>query len=185
MKTKYRTEQIVESIKAHPFTEDHITLESGLSWPVPVTKDDKLILSFFYYPSGGPRGNRVIGWPYYRALADPDSLENIQFTHIERKEFGLEIPEGQPVGREDGYYHYLDDLTRDQYNTLVDQFYNLIDELLPIYLKPVPTLSRDEKQVVAEYYSLFHKLTLDPLWPVYRAVNPEFFDWVEAVSEAQ
>ena len=70
MKTKYRTEQIVESIKAHPFTEDHITLESGLSWPVPVTKDDKLILSFFYYPSGGlPRPGGVLfsspAWPYH------------------------------------------------------------------------------------------------------------------------
>ena len=182
--TKYRTEEIVESVKSHPFNLDHITLESGLSWPVPVMKDDKLFLSFFYYPAGGPRGNRMIGWPYYQALADPDAIERIEFSSVRPKDFGLDPPAGQPVGREDGYPHYLDGITREQYDSLVDRFYRQTDRILAIYLKPASELSRGEKEVVIEYYSLFQKLTLNPLWPVYKGVNPEFFNWVETISAA-
>src|SRR5262245_59822541 len=101
MKPKYTTQEIVESIKSHPLRWEMVTLESGLSWPVLILREDKLLLSFFYYAVGGPVGNRSIWYPNHRVIADPNSLSRIEFIPVEAKDFGINRIAGQPLAKQD------------------------------------------------------------------------------------
>jgi hypothetical protein len=182
MKPQYTAKEISESVRTHPVRWREITRESTLSWPVPVVKDGKLYLSFFFYPAGGPRGNLTLGRPYYRALADPNSIETIEFTPAKPKEFGIERIGARPFARQDE--KLLESVTLDECHAMVDRFFHLTDEIIIFYLKPVSDLSQNERDVIIEYYSLFRRLTQKQLWPVYRRVNPEFFKWVETINES-
>jgi len=178
----YTSRQIIEAIKLHPFVLEHITLESTLSCPVPVKKGDRMFLAFFFYPAGGPINDFKIWPPYYRVLADTESIENIQFTRVEPKDFGINFPNGQPLGKLDD--DYLRGVTESEYKAIAERFYGLVDGIVHLYLKPSSELSVPERNVVEQFHRLFHILApkTKSLLPYYRAMNPEFFDWVDEIS---
>ena len=179
MSTTYTTQQIVEAIKVHPFTMKNITRQSALSWPVPVKKGDRMFLAFFYFRVGGPISDRKVRPPYYRVLADTESIENIQFTPVEPKDFGINFPSDQPLGKEEN--ENLSGVTRSEYEAMVEQFYSLVDEMVRLYMKFPSEMSVREKDAVAQFHKLFHILETKLLLPYYMAMNPVFFAWVDNI----
>jgi hypothetical protein len=179
MSRTYRAQEIAKAVESHPFRIERITEESVLSWPVPVKKADYMFLAFFYYPAGGPISDRKIWPPYYRVLADTELLVEIQFTPVEPKDFGINIPGNKPLGKQE--LSDLGDISMSEYQALVDQLYRLVDQMIPLYLESAATLGNRGRDVVRQFHKLFQKLSPKPLLPFYRALNPDFFSWIDAV----
>ncbi|MBO0859038.1 MAG: hypothetical protein J2P21_11295 [Chloracidobacterium sp.] len=182
MSETYTARQIVEAVKLHPFVFEQITLESTLSCPIPIKIEDRIFLAFFFYPAGGPINDFKIWPPYYRVLADTESIENIQFTRVEPKDFGINFPNSQPLGNLDD--EYLNGVTESEYKAMVERFFGLVDDIVRLYLKPSSELSAPAKDVVKQFHRLFYILAPKTklLLPYYRAMNPEFFDWIDEIS---
>src|SRR2546427_12443937 len=125
---------------------EHLNDGSTLSRPVPVRKGDRMFLAFFYYTVGVPANGGKIWPPYCLVLVDTESIENIQFTRVESKDFGIDFPSGQPLGKMED--DYLIGITRSEFEAMNEQFYNSVDEMIRAYLKPPSELSAQEKDAV-------------------------------------
>jgi hypothetical protein len=182
MSANYTAKQIAGAIESHQFTMENITLESVLSWPVPVKKGDQMFLAFFYYSEGGPIDDRKLGPPYYHVLADTESIENIQFTPVGPEDFPLSFPSDQPLWKHEN--DYLSGITISEYEVMAEQLYSLVDEMVRLYLKLPSEMSEREKDAVAQFHKLFHILApkTKALLPYYIAMNPVFFHWVDEIS---
>lgn len=176
MKLRQPSQRIVDVINSHPTRN---SFESTLSWPVPHMREDKLLLAFFLYLAAGPRGNRHIWYPHHRVFVDPESIEDLEFILVNPEEFGGPSV-NKPFARQGG--EHLGSMTLDEYDVLATQLYQLIDRILDFYLKPISAPSQSERETVVQYRMLFQKLTQPELWPLYRTVNPEFFNWIEEVD---
>jgi hypothetical protein len=182
MPTTYTARQIAIAIDLHPFRFENIVDEAVLSWPVPVKKGDRMFLAFFYFPVGGPIDNRKVQPPRYRVLADTESIENIQFTPVEPKDFGINVSSNQLLGKEEN--ENLKGITISEYEVMAERLYSLVDEMVRLYLKLSSEMSEREKDAVAQFNKLFHILVpkTKVLWPYYMAMNPVFFHWVDEIS---
>jgi hypothetical protein len=171
------TRHIVEAIETHPVRWSEITLESALSWPVPVEHNGRVALSFFWYPVGGPINNRKIYPPYYRVVADLDGRDDPAFMRLEPGALGLRVPQGGALGSEK-----LPEMSQTEHEQLVDQLYQAVDRLVEAYPRPPQMLSASEREAARMYRASFNKLIEPPLLPAYRTLNPHFFDWLEAAG---
>jgi hypothetical protein len=176
MTNLYSIKNLVDEIDEHPLRWDVITLESALSLPTLSQKDGNIFVEFFFYPIGGPMGQRSIWPPYYRVSSPVGSEYNVNFIPIEPEELGS-ISAEEPLGDE-----VLSNTSRDAYDAQVQTLYNRLEQILDFYPKQISEISGTEKLLVSECRTLFYSLAEEPVMPAYRALNPTFFDWLDNVA---
>lgn len=165
---------LIEAIDDHPLRWEVITLESALSLPTLSTKSTHTYIEFFFYSVGSPIDNRQIWPPYYRVISPLNEPENIEYQPIQPNELGIAISPDEPLGAE-----ILDNQTRDEYEAQLKTLYILTDQLTEIYPKALETQSETERQIIEDFRQHFHQIIQQPLLPAYKALNPEFFQWLE------
>lgn len=175
MSTKsYSIKELIEAIDDHPLRWKVITLESALSLPTLSTKDAHTHLEFFFYPVGGPIDNRQICPPYYRVIISLSDPEDIKYQPIQPNELGQAISPDELLGAE-----VLDNQPQDEYESQVKTLYALTDRLVEIYPNPIETQSDTDRQVIENFRQHFHQIIQPPLLAAYKALNPDFFKWLE------
>jgi hypothetical protein len=176
MSEHYSIVKLIDEIDEHPLRWEVITLESAMSLPTLRLNDGKVLVEFYFYPSGGPIDNRQIWPPYYRAIGQVDLPYKVNFISIDPQELG-QISTEQPLGS-----GYLPTQSRDEYEAKLQSLYTQFDRLIDFYPKPALEISTTEKQVVTEVYSLFYSLAQVSLTPAYKALNLSFFNWLDAIT---
>jgi hypothetical protein len=63
----------------------------------------------------------------------------------------------------------------------LQSLYAQLEQLIDFHPKPVTEISTVERQVAAEFRSLFYSLSQASMIPVYKVLNPSFFDWLDAM----
>jgi hypothetical protein len=177
MSERYSIAKLIDEIDEHPLRWEIITLESAMSLPTLRLNDGKLCVEFYFYPSGGPIDNRQIWLPYYRARSQVDSEYRVDFIPIDPQELGA-ISTEQPLGS-----GYLSIRSREEYDAQLQSLHTQFEQLIDFYPQPGSAISTTEKQVVTEFSSLFYPLAQMSLIPAYKALNPSFFDWLDAITE--
>jgi hypothetical protein len=170
----FSIEALIKVIDEHPLRWEVITLESALSLPTLSIKNSETYFEFFFYPIGGPRNNRQIWPPYYRVISWANDLENLEYQPIHPNELGQSISFDEPLGLE-----VIDDQPRSEYEAQLKTLYSLAEQLIEIYPKSIEIQSEANRQVVSNFSQNFHQLKQQSLLPAYKALNPEFFQWLE------
>lgn len=183
MNARYTSAQLEQAINSHPTIAELITDDTIQSWPIPVMHGNRLMFHFFFYETlggGELNGHSFISFPHFRVLADPNVIDNIKFMRVGPKDFGMNNMDcSSPYAKKDS--NYLSNLTPHQCLILVNALYRLTDEIILFYLKPQHTLNKCDKSIIIDYHAVFQKLTQKSLLPLYRAVNPMFFEWIKSI----
>ncbi|WP_309733045.1 hypothetical protein [Chamaesiphon sp. OTE_75_metabat_556] len=185
MSERYSIVKLIDEIDEHPLRWEVITLESAMSLPTLRLNDGKIVVEFYFYPSGGSIDNRQIWPPYYRAISQVDSAYRVDFSSIDPQELWT-ISTEQPLGSGalPTRSHSVGSAeSRDEYEAKLQSLYTQFDQLIDFYPKPASEISTTEKQVVTEFYLLFYSLSQVSLIPAYKTLNPSFFDWLGAITE--
>ena len=170
-----KTSDLIDAVNSHPFRCEEIPLETALSLPVLVLDGGHPTIGFFYYSVGGPFDNRVVGPPSHKVIVNASNLEQIQFIPVTPQEMGLDVAPDQAlekielVPRKEGV---------ESYDYLMNQLCITVDHLFQFYPKSPDLLNEAEKQYILTYKTLFNKLVKKSLIPAYKALSPQFFDWL-------
>jgi hypothetical protein len=175
----HRTIDLIEAVDSHPDRWENFALETALSLPVPLVRDGTYSLVFFIYPVGGPITNRLIRPPVARVNASATERDQIQFILVTPQEMRLDVEPGtalermEPVPRATGAASY---------DNLMAQLCVTVDDLLVMYPKAAESLSESDKHNAQTYQNLLEKMAQRSLIPAYKALNPDFFDWLDSVD---
>jgi hypothetical protein len=171
--------EFVRAVDGHPDIVGKVPDELGLSLPVPAFSaadaSTGIPIAFFYYSMKGfPPGPFRISVPKYRAIVQRETGKIVSFTPVQAKDFGINWPPDKPAGE----YTPPKGLTMDDYRAKQDRFYILYDMVLPLYIAGGMGMSEAKIRETVEFARLFNELAHRALHPFYRALNPQFFQWL-------
>ncbi len=159
---------------------NNIPTELARSYPVLIERDGKYLIAFmFYYKKGTPPDPPKVSSPRYLMIVEPVMGELIEFKRVKPSDFGFDWPESKPLG-----IHKLKaEITMDKFLKMQDELYSLYDSVFAIYVKRHEVRTDEKKNIIFRFQELFNDLVEKPLIPYYRALNPSFFEWLEANVE--
>lgn len=175
------TEQTIAAIQAAPYRAQTLPLEAVLSLPVPVLEGSQVLLAFFWCSMGGPIQNRTVSTPYCRTVADLQDPSGLVFQPVEPHELGVEVPRTAAFGKT----NIGGSIPAAEMKQTRADFYSATDRILALYARTTasPNLFLDERELAetAAYREAFHRLAVVALLPVYLALSPGFFAWLDGV----
>lgn len=148
--------------------QEWATLETGISRPVPQIMDGLVRLGYLLYRSQVRPPYQMIYEPIARVVVDYLSGEIVDYQSL---------PTSDPARTLGRYPHAAAAaLPRNQWQGVWDELFQLYPDVIDAYAghaKP------GQRQQVARFHELFD-LTMPPyLGAYYRALNPDFFDWIQ------
>jgi hypothetical protein len=160
-------------------------MSSSISLPVPIrTEDGVIILSFFLYLCSGPANDKKILPPFCRTgVYFGQAEETIEFIPIEPQDLDINISPVTELGCiHRDLSHRLDEgESKKRYQENHEQrnkFYEAVDYLAKIY--PPVTLSFSDRYFIKTYRDYFYaQEEVEFLLPAYKALNPNFIDWMD------
>lgn len=162
-----RLEELVRQLQALPPCDKVIPQEWSSSWPVPVKERGSLRYRvFFFGRDGAPGKGFVFHEPEGQALFTP-SGEVRECRRTGGASRALPKDGWQPAG------------TLDEIVERSRLLYAAAEQAARLFESGKP-LSAADKKSVAEFASAFASLTRPGHAAAYRALGPEFWDWVEA-----
>jgi hypothetical protein len=172
--------ELTQRISKHPLRQVCITLESRISYWIPFrrNRDGKLYLKAFVYaaPAVYNRPQRIYR-PYLQLICDPTDGALVAMIDCRYDDFAADIHterivcEIQPGDAPAATIEEVEEL-----QARLDAGY---DYLLPIAFMPVERLTQQDRESLAQFKSLFARLAVACLSDFYRALNPEFFNWLD------
>jgi hypothetical protein len=152
-------------------TFKQLTLETALSLPVPMFPEGRLALAVFYYGvkrGAGPGKSHAMP-PVARVSATYPEARLLLFAHCQAQEL---FP-GLPVSGDLGPLAGVQAVPGDRYQQRRALF-AAYGKIMELYHEKKG--SRAERKAFA---AAFTRVAEAPLLPFYRALNPDFFDWLE------
>ncbi len=171
------------SVQQHPARWSKVKEESSQSWPVPVLRDGHHFIAFLYFTkSGRPPVPPSIFPPYYQVLVDVDMVEAIEFTPLSPIDFQINISVDKSLGE----HRLSSEMSMAQFKIKKSHLYLLYDQVLPLYWqKNNIVLTKEQISQICEFRMLFYQLAEKPLLPFYKALNLDFFAWIDKFEESQ
>lgn len=173
-------EELVEIAQTHTGIKKVINIEAFTqSLPIPLYLKGQFLVGFIFFRKFGlsPSPPKVYP-PRYRVLVESETGEIVEIVLVKPGDFQINLPPDNPLGE-----HKLSpDITMKIYLEKRKKLYQLYDEILPLYKMQKSPFLETEREEIEEFYSLFNELVEKPLLPFYKALNPEFFLWLEGKS---
>ena len=155
--------------------EARIPTEALASHPVPVVDRDLSVEFFFCAWSGAPPAPPVLRAPFLRMLVSLETGRAVT-SPVQRGDYDFD---GEP-GAEVGEHRFDPPLAMEEFLTLRAVLHREIDALMDV----LPTLPGEPAAPIVEHALIlreaFERIAQKPLLPFYRAVNPRFFEWLDA-----
>jgi hypothetical protein len=156
-------------------TSRQLPLESVLSWPIPLWQQEDFCLTVFYYGVrrvAGP-GTGVALPPIARLIATYPATHLITFLHRKAGNLFPGLPDTGELGP--------------LVATLLSPGERM-NERRALFALYTPLLSQYQSDIGetdhrSSFRTAFQRLAEPGLLPYYRALNPQFFDWLEANRE--
>ena len=168
-----------KTIRNHPICDHLIPTESNLSYPVPLLKDGKMYLRFFFFNRSRPDhgGKPGIFRPFARISAHYPSARIVEFVDLGFLEGKPETPNSETVTVVSSTS--LDSLNFSQVVQKQKEFFNITEAIFSIYGSE--NLTQEEHTTIGQYKELFDLLVDKGLISHYKVLNPIFFDWLERI----
>ncbi len=149
------------------------------SYPVLVEGNGKYLVAFMYfYKRGVPPDAPKVSSPRYLMLVNPTSGDIVEFKRVKPEDFGYEWPESKPLGVHD----FDTAMTVDEFLEMQEELYNLYDTVFALYRDRSEVSLTEKAKEMARFRELFNKLVEKPLIPYYKALNPDFYKWLDEQS---
>lgn len=159
-------QELMEKISRYSGNSYSLPLEAAQGYPVPVIKNDILMLAVpFFTKKGLPPAHPAIYSPEWIVFIDVASGENIKTEQND-------LPLADPIGT----YHL--DLTMKEYKQKVKELYNLMDKLmfeLDDYSRPI---NREIISNADKFKDIWRQLVNESLMPYYKEINPAWFEYL-------
>jgi hypothetical protein len=177
MEKIYAVKELVGAIEANPVVLRQIPDELALSFPIPIYYFNRFLMAFMYFRKVGfPPARPKVYPPEYWVIIDPETKDIVELTTAKPEYIQITYLPNQPLGE-----HKLSlPLSVKEYLEKKAMLYDLYDCILPLYKTAKNSLAEDEKQAIHQFYNIFNLLSEKPLLPFYRALNPDFFSWLES-----
>lgn len=150
--------------------------ELGISYPIPYKKDEEgkyLFKFFYYYMRRGPEGKFIISVPKYVAEADYVSKQVTVIEKIDPEYFGLKS-ESITIGIYDPEKSLPNTVKLQNIDILFEQY----NQITPLYLDNVEVTDA-QSHLINDFTLQLKQVILDPLYPMYMYLNPDFFSWLD------
>jgi hypothetical protein len=153
-----------------------VALELQASWPVPLRARAKLQIGFFYYARWGPPPAQVdeLYPPSWWAVISSDDGALLTLERRKPGDYGLAGPPDKPFAEHAFPSSWTPVLVRQ----MSDEVLSLLDTLSITWLSATTTDSPGVKVKKVRFNKLFPELAAPPMLVCYRAVSPEFYEWV-------
>ena len=175
-------EELVQTANSNPVRYQSIPRETAQSYPVPVQSEKGISVAFMYYMKKvAPPADPILSSPRFLMLVNPSDGEILQIKRVKPSNFGIDWPEEKPVG----IYKLAPEITVEIFFKKRKQLFALYDKILPLYENSNTAINSEERKTLAEFYELFNELVEKPLLPYYKALNPDFFPWIEGLVNSQ
>ena len=176
-----RVEELYTQTRNHPVCHHLIPLEAVLSYPVPSQEEDRVYLRFLVYRRGiVSRGQlRPVYRPHARLSVDYPSGQLVEYTDFR---FADGAPES-PVSEQVGEFPHPAVASLSFQEMIADQsaFFEAIEAIIPLVGKS--ELDAEGQRIVARYQELWDILVEPGLQPFYRALDADFFEWLERSAQ--
>jgi hypothetical protein len=150
-------------LKFRQQTNRQVPIETALSLPIPIMKNNELLLSVFYYgveKVSGP-GTSLAKPPVARMMGTYPVPHIVQFVTNKVEELFPGLPTGGTIGP-------LIEGVRNR-----QELFSLYTPILALFsLKEVTTDRRED------FIAAFQRQAEPGLLPYYQALNPNFFQWL-------
>ena len=176
--TKEILQDFRRQLRRTPEVRSSVPFEAKWSYPIPTIKGNQVLLRFLIYSlEVAPEKPKIKFYPPYKyveaaIVTDP----KVSVTRIRKPEELTEpLGETPPPGIRDLSYEQIDQLHED--------FYSLIEKILPFIGKQ--QISQQDTEVVQKYRRYFDLLVEPEMQVEYRKISPEFFQWMDRVPPIQ
>ena len=174
--------QLVQAVESNPVRCEKMPIELAQSYPVPVHSGNVIMMAFMYFfKRGMPPAPPELSPPRFLVLANPLTGEILEIKQVKPIDFGINWPEEKSVG----VYDLPPEKTLELFLQKQKQLFTLYDKILPLYENSGKAIDSEGKKTLAEFYELFNELVEKPLLPYYKALNPDFFPWIEGLVNSQ
>jgi len=147
--------------------------EIAYSYPIPLKNHHVAV--YGYMLIGKPPDMPKVAPPRYFLEATFPSGQVVQFRSLDPHQLGVPLPDGRTLGQVQFPSEYLL-ITPDEFNRREEEFQHLYSRAMIAYFQNHQLDEKSAKQVLAQL-RVFGKA---PLFPLFRATNPDFFSWLEA-----
>jgi hypothetical protein len=157
-----------------------LPVETRQSYPVPGHGPKKnLRIAFFYCTQNVvPFQGALVLPPSHRAYLDAATGTFEELKAVSPMDFGRNDDPATFLG----VAKPSDGVTSEDFPALEERFYHLYDLVLPVFAGGRTKVAPAALKEVAEFRSLFGRLSEIPLRPYYASEGKEFFAWLAQVS---
>jgi hypothetical protein len=153
---------------------DHIPENYRRSFPIPILKNKKVYLTFFYYQSTiRYKMSAIIFAPTWMQTVDCETGDILEWRKAASDEFGRNLNTGQV-----GELSLPPNMTADQFREAEQELYKTLENLLPAFqawnIKTDP-----DKENIKKFSGLFAAISEPPLRPYYEMLGYNFFHWLK------
>lgn len=149
--------------------------EDRQSFPIPVIQQGEPWIVFLFSPSlARPKAPTKMSPPSYVIQLNANTGKLKELLTVTPKDFDQKHAAGEMIGE----LSMPAGLSFEDFTHRRDRLYELYDELLPFFFTNCHIEDATLHALVKEFKQLFDLLSEPPLWPYYRSVGGNFFDWI-------
>lgn len=179
--SKPRTQRIVDAARQY-LTRNIMPEEAMVSIPVPIRRDGRLAAAMFGAITV-PLLDLSNNWVYRPAVhIYADWAQERVLGHDVVRE-AVPFAQDQPVGLlyQPEFAGLPGEAREHQIWQALSDLYHLLDEVGPLYAEQ-RELTPSERELVTRLSRAYHRWVPPDIWPLYEALNPDFFRWLAAAG---
>lgn len=161
-----------------------VPMECRSGWLMPVKvrqgagQSDRLYLKGFFYPAIGLAGQpKKVGRPRYQFTLDPSNGQIVSLNDCRVQDFAPQFADEEEIGK------LTPDMLPAQTVPELEQFraemLSAYDDLLPFVFESPLKLTAAQSDAALRFRSLLKRAIEPFLMKYYRALSPQFFEWLE------
>lgn len=149
--------------------------EDRQSFPIPVIQHGEPWIIYLFSPSlARPKAPTKMSPPTYTIQLNASTGKLKKLLTVTPRDFNQKHETGEMIGE----LAMPAGLSFEDFTRKRDRLYELYDELLPVYFANCKIEDSTLHASAKEFKQLFDLLSESPLWPYYRSVGGNFFDWI-------
>lgn len=167
-----KTEKLIKGIRKTPLFREHIPMEAGIGWPIPLRKEGKLyvILPCFGFNNTNQTGKTALFPPFATITVDWSKLEPVGYNNLRENNPAPELSWDKQAGI---FPHQaVAQMTIGEYKQKRSQLLGMYDEMFEI----LETSGEFSSEWVVGFSTLLRTLMEPELELYYRVLAPTFFE---------
>ncbi|OQW91960.1 MAG: hypothetical protein BWK78_03095 [Thiotrichaceae bacterium IS1] len=152
--------------------------ETAETVPIPQKTNQGMVILVMYYNWVGQPNRYTVLPPHYAMQMEPVTGKVLRFWSCRPLELGIRIPTTPVKGA-----GISPNMTSDEFFEKRQRFLDISAEVWQAYASGKTKFDSIIRTIVQEYENLFLQITKEEVAPFYVAASPDFFKWLQIVSQ--